>query len=109
SRHARARRLLAGGRDRRGWGGRDCSMSIPTLEHLAVVFTDVLEDAHARQAATTPNLLGQQIIAGIAAVRDAVLEGAAEEAEHSMIGYGASNDEGQEVADWLRSLKGSQR
>ncbi len=47
-------------------------------------------------------------LTSLAAVRDAVLEGAAEEAEHSMIGYGASNDEGQEVADWLRSLKGGQ-
>ncbi len=80
---------------------------IPTPERLAVVFTDALEDTHARQAATTPDLLGQQIIAGIAAVRDAVLEGAAEEA-HKELRLTTSMNGGANaiLAEWLRSLKG---
>ncbi len=86
---------------------------IPTPEHLAVVFTDALEDTHARQPATTPDLLGQQIIAGIAAVRDAVLEGTAQAIADR--GYWVAQGDWEEdtdvssgIADLIRAMKGNQ-
>ncbi len=81
-------------------------MSIPTPEELGELVYGVMREASG-SIPFAPGLNALTELIGIT-VRDAVLEGAAQKAEHPMIGYGESDDEGQAVADWLRSLKGDQ-